>query len=111
MCVVLWGCQPWVSGVPASVVSLALGLLLALLAEPLSESALVHVVVSALLGLFSLLILAAFVLNQLLRTVRSMQQVGRSDGRTTATHSLTHTYSLTHSHSLTHSSAGRQAGG
>jgi hypothetical protein len=61
--------------VPAYLLNFLLGLCLAMLAEPVSESPLVHALVSSLLGLFSIVILVAFLVNSVLKTVRSLQPV------------------------------------
>lgn len=58
---------------PRYLANLLLGLLLLYLAEPLSESRLFHLVVGAALGLGSGLVLAALLLNHLLRTFKRLQ--------------------------------------
>lgn len=63
--------------VPAYLLNSVLGLGMALLADPVSESVFVHLGVSALLGLFSIVLFVAFVVNNVLRTFRSLQPVRR----------------------------------
>lgn len=58
---------------PRYLANLLLGFLLLYLAEPLSESRLFHLVVGAALGLGSGLVLAALLLNHLLRTFKRLQ--------------------------------------
>ena len=58
---------------PLYVFNFLVGLLFLWLAEPLSESTIFHVFLSAVLGLFSGLLLAGVVLNQMLRTVKKLQ--------------------------------------
>lgn len=48
-----------------------------MLADPVSESFFVHLGVSAMLGLFSILLLVAFVVNSILSTFRRLQPVRR----------------------------------
>ena len=58
---------------PLYVFNFLVGLLFLWLAEPLSESTIFHVFLSAVLGLFSGLLLAGVVLNQMVRTVKKLQ--------------------------------------
>ncbi|GAB5030806.1 Hypothetical protein NocV09_00400830 [Nannochloropsis oceanica] len=58
---------------PLYVFNFLVGLLFLWFAEPLSRSTIFHVFLSAILGLFSGLLLAGVVLNQMIRTVKKLQ--------------------------------------